>query len=269
MGALLVPLAAAAQVDWTMISGSGAPPLGCGFAWDANRERLVAFGGIPGGLPDDTTYEWDGSAWVVQNPAQRPSARLATGMAYDAARQNCVLFGGVLGPAMPINETWTWNGTTWTQRFPANAPSPRTDMAMAYDSGRQVVVLFGGWMPTATMPQDSNQTWEWNGTTWVQRSSAGGTPAARQSARMVFDAARGVAVMCGGYSNANQVTLGDTWTWNGTAWTQVASVPVTMHSHVLAYDGPRQRVVLWGGRQVLPGPVVQDLDQAYEWDGSS
>ncbi len=260
---------AVAQVDWTQLAATGPPPFGSGFAWDGARNRLVTFGGSSGGPVLDATTEWDGTSWVVSSPVVRPPARIATAMAFDAARAESVLFGGTSGPVTLLGDTWTWNGTAWTQRFPAIAPSPRMQHAMAYDPVREVVVLFGGWIPTATGQLDSDETWEWDGAAWSLRTSAGATPLARHETRMVFDAARGVVVMCGGYGDANQATLADTWTWNGAVWTQVASLPGAIDGHVLAYDAARRRVVAWGGRRVVAGSAPTFPVQAYEWDGSA
>ena len=52
-----------------------------------------------------------------------------------------------------------------------------------------------------------NETWEWNGTDWF-RPTLTTSPPARFYNGMVFDAARGVHVLFGGYGSAR---LDDTW----------------------------------------------------------
>lgn len=61
--------------------------------------------------------------------------------------------------------------------------------------------------------------------------------------------------------------LGDTWEWNGTAWTQrfPATSPPARRHHALANDLVRSRVVLFGG-QGVGGAVLGDT---WEWDGSN
>ena len=55
----------------------------------------VLFGGA---FADDTTWQWDGSAWTVVTTAG-PSERSDHAMAYDSARGVTVLFGGdAVGP---------------------------------------------------------------------------------------------------------------------------------------------------------------------------
>ena len=61
-----------------------------------------------------------------------------------------------------------------------------------------------------------NDTWEWNGTAWTQKS-----PATSPSARYYFamaDEGNGKILLFGGQNGSG--LLGDTWEWNGTTWTQ-------------------------------------------------
>ena len=74
-------------------------------------------------------------------------------------------------------------------------------------------------------------------------------PPARYAAAMAYDAATGTAVLFGGTTNIAHVELGDTWTWDGTTWTQ--QHPATSPPHRLdasmAYDPATRTVVLFGG----------------------
>src|SRR6185436_6189147 len=77
-------------------------------------------------------------------------------------------------------------------------PGPRELPGMVYDSGRNVSVLFG---QLSSGNAFSMATWEWNGSAWSWRASAG--PAApRYDPAMVFDKQRGVTVLFGGYWEA-------------------------------------------------------------------
>ena len=131
----------------------------------------------------------------------------------------------------------------WTER--ANfGPGARRGAAMAYDSARGVTVMFGG-DPVET--PYLGDTWEWDGKEWAQVSNMG--PAARSVAGMVFAADEKAGVLfggkpAGGFANP----FGDTWRWDGTAWTEVAdSGPVARSGHGMAFDGNRNKVVLFGG----------------------
>jgi len=53
--------------------------------------------------------------------------------------------------------------------------------------------------------------------------------------------------------------LGDTWEWNGSSWTQVATTgPSARWEHAMAYDSLRGRIVLFAG--------FNTLDDTWEWD---
>ena len=96
---------------------------------------------------------------------------------------------------------------------------PREQHAMAYDSVRMRVVMFGGFSDSGDPLGD---TWEWNGEFWTQVADIG--PAARGSHAMAYDAAHGQTIQFGGeVLQLGQATAGgDTWAWDGQAWTQVA-----------------------------------------------
>ena len=65
---------------------------------------------------------------------------------------------------------------------------------MAYDSQRGRVVLFGGYGDSGGLAD----TWEWDGSTWVERTPAT-SPPARSGHAMAYDSQRGRVVLFGGY----------------------------------------------------------------------
>jgi hypothetical protein len=71
-------------------------------------------------------------------------------------------------------------------------------------------------------------------------------------------------VMFGGLG-AGSTLLGDTWVWDGTAWTpkSPAHHPSPRYGHAMAYDHFRDRVVLFGGIDAS-GPE----GDTWEWDGT-
>jgi hypothetical protein len=84
---------------------------------------------------------------------------------------------------------------------------------------------------------------------------------------MVYDSARAKTLLFGGLNNINGVLYlyNDTWEWDGTLWTQVASAgPPTREAHAMAYDSQRGRTVLFGGWD--NGTLCSDT---WEWDGSA
>ena len=81
---------------------------------------------------------------------------------------------------------------------------------------------------------------------------------------MAFDAARQRVVMFGGYRGS--AVQRDTWTWDGTNWTQASptSKPAARSDHAMAYDSTRQQVVLFGGSD----NNGDDLSDTWIWNGS-
>ena len=146
---------------------------------------------------------------------------------------------------------------TWTQRSPATSPSARIFSAMAYDAARGETVLFGG---GGTL----GDTWTWNGTTWTQHFPAT-SPPARSLAAMAYDAARGETVLFGGDGGGGAIVLlADTWTWNGTTWTQhfLATSPSARREAVMAYDTIRDETILFGGKN------ESVLGDTWTWNGT-
>jgi hypothetical protein len=113
---------------------------------------------------------------------------------------------------------------------------------MAYDVGRQRVVLFGGADGVGVPFSD---TWEWDGSSWVQRAPVS-NPSARFGHAMAYDFARQRVALFGGENFPKH--LSDTWEWDGSGWTQLpVAGPSGRYQHAMAYDGARQRLVVHGG----------------------
>jgi len=135
---------------------------------------------------------------------------------------------------------------------------------MAYDSNRGRTVLFGG---SAIPPAPFNDTWEWDGENWTQMADSG--PPGREAAAMAYDAQRNQTVLFGGGATTAGVShiMGDTWSWDGRNWTQLAdSGPLPRTSFAMAYDSKRQRIVLFGGEHAASiGPAAD----TWLWDGAA
>src|SRR5262249_3728655 len=146
-------------------------------------------------------------------------------------------------------DTWTWNGLGWARARPATSPPKREKHAMAFDAARGKVVLFGGSSSFATS-QDLSDTWTWDGATWTQAAPST-SPPGRAYHAMVYDPVQRKVVLFGGSSSSNDFVslLGDTWTWDGSAWTKAApsASPPARAAHAMAYDRARSQIVLFGG----------------------
>ncbi len=176
-----------------------------------------------------------------------PVQRGWASMAYDSYDNIDVLFGGTSGATgNALNDTWTWNGTAWTQESPTTSPAARQSANMAYLPGTGMV-LFGG---DDNSGNSLGDTWVYNGTTWSQLTGPG--PGAREDFSMDYDANLGKIVLFGGIQLTGGVQTGidnDTWTFNGTAWTQLSPTasPTARTGAAMAYDPGLSETVLFGG----------------------
>lgn len=231
--------------NWTKGSPQKSPAarFSHSLAYDSAHQQTVLFGGLPALFND--TWVWDGKNWTQMNPTTSPPPRYAQAMAYDSAHGQTVLFGGQTIKVVLLNDTWTWDGANWNQKSPASSPSARYFTAMAFDSTHGQVVLFGGSNANGTVYGD---TWVWDGTNWTQKSPPS-SPPARQGHAMTYDSVHGQVILFGGVSADGSTILGDTWTWDGTNWTQQAPVasPPARNASALAYDSTHSQAVLFGG----------------------
>ncbi len=260
---------------WEQAATTG-PPASRSFAlvYDSGRERTVYFSGredVIKGAASTGTWEWDGSEWQEAS-LDGPVPEGEPVMAYDEAREVTVLYVASTTSIPPVGETWQWDGTEWEQ-VATGGPPPREGAAMAYDSARERIVLFGG---SEDRDIPVGDTWEWDGTDWHQVATTG--PSARFAATMAYDKARERTVLAGGFTDPGIKRDHDqsVWEWDGTEWHEIEAEgpPTTISGRAMAYDGEREKVVLYTGMDddviVLKGflPQPEQKDRLWEWDGS-
>lgn len=229
-------------------------------AYDAARQRVVMYGGQSSGSHPTQTFLWDGVQWTAVTTASNPGATAKHGMAYDAARQRVVLFGGNVF----ANPTWEWDGTNWVSFQPATAPAPRNENALAYDAVRQRTVLYGGQLGPGGGFAYANDTWEWDGSTWSQVTTATVPPGNRYPwGQMAFDASRGSVVL---HSGAALLGASDTWEFDGVDWRLAVSGGALANrvSGAMAYDDSRRSLLFFGGTSSsAPGAYLSSSYTSY------
>jgi Galactose oxidase, central domain len=262
---LLLTCAFAQTGAWTLVQPPTSPPFRSseGLAFEPVSGAFVVYGGggTAGVLAD--TYVFDGCSWIQIVPATSPGLLTNLYLAASPNYASVVLFGGNPGTGGLSNATWEFSTATlsWANVSPAGpSPSARELACLAYDSARSRTVLFGG--GSAAGGTFSNETWEWDGTSWFNVTPAGPNPAPRAFHSMTYDAARARTVVYGGYNGAQ---LGDTWEWDGLQWTQIytAASPGPRSSGAIAYDPWSQRVVLFAGSVGWPN----GMNDTWEYDG--
>jgi hypothetical protein len=197
-----------------------------------------------------------------------PAGRTGSAMAFDSVRGKMVLFGG----ATADRGTWEWDGQYWTQ-VSDMGPALRRDFGMAWDSASQCVLLFGGAavsVDAAAIPGANPamlaDTWAWDGESWTQVDDAG--PSSRFAFGLASDTTRNRVVLFGGanFVVGGPQALGDTWEWDGAAWTQQDETgPLARSGHKMTFDSTRARTVLFGGVPI-DGSGQSDT---WEWSGTA
>lgn len=221
---------------------------------DRARARLVLYDATQ----DSATWEWDGSAWLDRTVRARPNARFYPSASFDEARQKLVIYGGARGTTV-LSDTWEWNGSSW-QTFGGSAPAARAGGAATYDPIGQRTLLYGGFTPS----RGYADLWSWNGVRWTPLSSAGAKPGVAGVPCFAFDRTRNRAVLFGGLVGG-EMSSDETWTWDGTSWTQHGNGPHpdARYSAACAYDSAHDQLVLFGG---LHAKEVRG--DTWIWDGS-
>lgn len=196
-------------------------------------------------------------SWTPVSTTSDPGNVRDGAMAGHLVTADVIQFGG--WPA--LGQTWAYRAQDWVQLTPTTAPPARRENAMADDVARGRLVMFGGLGASGVL----GDTWEWDGTDWTLASPAT-SPPARQGHVMAYDSARQVTVLFGGTTNPNApFELTDTWEWDGTTWTSVAtaSAPSESYRSSMCFDPIRNVCVLTGGTSLFGAP-----DQStWEYDG--
>ncbi len=158
---------------------------------------------------------------------------------------------------------------TWTEE-----PSPglaRKAADLAYDSVRDVFVLFGG-EDLSYPPVPLVSTWEWDGVSWTEVDDGSGAhPSPRETPNVVFDPIRGVTMVVGGANPSQSSDIrSDCWTWDGSAWTQVADFPSPLTPDVWAdiratFDPITGAVLAIAETWPFFGPLSRET---FTWDGT-
>jgi hypothetical protein len=116
---------------------------------------------------------------------------------------------------------------------------------MCFHAGIGKTVLFGG---LDVQIGGNDKTWTYDGTNRTEVVIAGAKPSPRTGARMAYDSFRGVCVMTGGQDPMTGTPFADTWEFDGTSWTQIASSLATPRLQgMLAFMPTSRRMIYYGG----------------------
>lgn len=266
-------------------------------AFDPVRGVTVLFGGNGQTGFSQQTWEWDGVTWSLRNPPTAPSARTGSAMTFDAGRGHLVLHGGLSAAGLE-SDLWEYDGVTWLP-VPAINPGPQgyqhslhhdpaSGELLAFLSDPPSLHLFDGtsWRPGPALPLVAgtggpsratidpatggvlrfgslfdNATRVWDRSHWHTLQPTP-SPPARIFASAWNDGTS--AYLFGGINTLSAGTYGDTWRWNGAAWSPVAGPgPSPRYDTAIAYDSQRGVAVLFGGF------TQSTLGDTWTFDGTS
>ncbi|MCA8963786.1 MAG: hypothetical protein H6838_03445 [Planctomycetes bacterium] len=237
---------------------------GARMCYDEARQRLVF------NTPSGAIWEWDGVSW-----ARSLVTAVGGQSAYDPARQRVFIAGTELyeydgasavsrGPCVGYSQLIAdasrarligirpnsgvtqgvaideYDGTGWSQV--ASIAGLRIGIAGAFDRLRGVTVL----QVLQISPAVQYETWEWDGVS-LTGPSVDGIPRAIGA----WDATRQQVVAIGS---------GSTWTWNGTAWSQLSSGALPTSASSIASDPANGRIWLFSNSP-------QYRAKLWLWDG--
>jgi hypothetical protein len=226
---------------------------------------------VPYDLGD--TWEWNGDRWRQRITVHSPGPRSAHALVYDSNRSRILLFGGrFTTPTTALqtnyNDTWFFKNGDWTKIDTPNAPPVRAAAGAAFDPIRDRMIVYGGFQISTDGKQTLiplHDTWEFDGTTWVQRPGEG--PKISKPI-LTYDAAHNQVILLG--LDEASATKTDTlmYIYNSAAgtWTQTKpdGLPVCVNQAMTAFDESRNKVILSGGVCA----TSTSGDETYEWDGT-
>lgn len=238
--------------------------------YDVANAYTLMFGGLhENGLATENaeTWTWDGVAlaWTQRFPAHAPQKRFFCKSAYLGATGLSYLLGGANAAGTYYLDMWSWNGTDWTQVTTATYPATSAwyPNCLTWDQTNDVLVLF---KPVFAGP---NETWTFDGTDWTQQFPANMPAAPFTVGSTCWDVANGYVLLTGTPTFPASTDLIETWSWDGTDWTQIttATAPRNRGAVMMDYAPGYGSVVLAGG--VGRNPNGSCYSDSWSWDGAT
>lgn len=196
-------LSLAEPMAWTRLDPEGVPPdptQAHGAVFDANRRRMLVFGGQASA--DSFHVRSENAVWALEcgdtlrwrrlEPVGGPPAgRFGASLVLDAAGDRALVFGGFeTANYTYMNDTWVLSLSdppTWTQLGAlGTAPSGRYFHSAAFDAVRRRMLVFGGKAFNQERPGDTFALSLAGTPTW-SLLEAGSTPTTLFSAGLVVD----------------------------------------------------------------------------------
>lgn len=265
---------------------SGAEPAGrgwAGVAFDDVTDQMIVHAGWNSltqlDYVDDNgaaeTWAFNGTSWrqiflSLEIPGDNGAllSRDSHAMVFDPGLGRLIIYGAYMSDVLEFNVSLskikTAVLTTW--------PPQQDEHSMVYDPDRDRLMMYGGGSPEMWELSPATMTWKWH---YVRG------PDGRIGHAMAYESPRRKIILFGGRQRFQGGLCGtpgeavcegsdDTWEWDGEAktWTKrtvTGGSPPGRYDHAMVYDTVRNRIVLFGGRDLSGTP----LNDTWEWDGTT
>jgi len=298
-----------AGAKWTQLTPAVLPTCANegALTWQSSNNTVLYTGGVcASSVGTEETYEWDGTNWTKIDLTSFAGDYIGSALTFDPDRGNAVLFGGAPAAGVLLAATFTYADKAWVAIGDVNYPVPRSLFTFTTDPVHKVVYLYGGlndassffdfWTyqngmfrpqiqssqpsdcqnPLASYDTDRSKlvmlcstsaTWEFDGINWTQFDATKTAPPGHRFSSMVYDQTLKKTVFFGGYDGTY---LDQTWTFDGTAWTQVKKNPAPSRTHTaMWYDPILKKTVIYGGLGRLdPNGKLLRFDDMWSFDGT-
>ncbi|MCP5097707.1 MAG: hypothetical protein GY943_19340 [Chloroflexi bacterium] len=240
------------------------PRLGHNMVYDAQRQKIVLFGGSQAiskeeGLFNrlDDTWEYDGTTWTQIETKHAPESTYVSTMIYHDAEEKVIAFGG----PNEFPDPWQYDSQDW-QQIDAEVPL-MPESAVYYPKTGDVIAPYQCWQKCDT---NFYMTWHFDGKMWYEGDEIFPYGETGQDPffvpQIVYDSHRDVVVF--------QIQWPWTFEFDGLTWTLIhgkddveGNLPPLSPSFNMVYDSHREVVVLYGK---VSG---ESIYRTWEYDGEN
>lgn len=208
------------------------------------------------GGPQFAMWKWDGTGWIRLAPGQT-APWPQTQLVYDPALHRTVMLAGT-PMAPPTVSLWAWDGSAWSDLHSQNTPDCPVggQFYLAFDVARNTLVLL------CNQSSETTATWLFDGTTWT-KASAAANPPPHVWAGFAYDPRHANVLLAGGTNSMGTTNVSDTWTWDGSSWTQRHGPAPPGGPTTIGFDAANGQMVL------VQAPLGSTAASSWTWDGSN